>query len=150
MSEGILIRKCKGSNITIDSKKVTKITIEACENTTINLDTVILSSTLEIINSEKCNIQYKSSDEKNTFLTIQIDNTKKNDFKVLPNSNGDLTGITIFSDNRCTKNTITIPNFENIKEFKTHDIIINDVDTIQHRTKISEKTNSVITVPVAR
>eukprot|EP01080_Neovahlkampfia_damariscottae_P008074 gene8074-12535_t len=150
MSDGILIRKCEGSTITVDSKKVTKITIEGCENTTINLDTIILSSTLEIINSEKCNIQFKSPDENYSFLTVQIDNTKKTDLKFLLNTFGDLTETTIFSDNRCLKNSLTIPNFENDKEFKTHDIVINDIETIQHRTKISKKTNSVITVPVAR
>ena len=150
MSDGILIRKCTGSNIILDSKKVSKVTIEGCENSTITLDTIILSSTLEIINSESCNIQFQTSDENSSFLTLQIDNTKKTDVKLLPNSKGNLTEITIVSDNRCDKNSVTIPDFEDVKNFKTHDVIFDDKETIQHRTKISQKTNSIITVPIAR
>jgi hypothetical protein len=145
MNDGVLIRKCKESTITIDSKKVTKIIIEECENTTINIECIILSSTFEVINCDSCNIQFKSPEGEPSFITLQIDNSKKTDLKFIPNSKNELSSITIISDNRCQKNSITIPNFENEKEFMIHDILIEDLDYVQHRSKISKKTNSVIT-----
>lgn len=150
MNECIYVKECQGCTITINPNKCSKVVIEKSKKCSIEIDTILISSQLEIISCEEVKIILKKTNKEDAYVTVQCDNSIRSDIKFIP-LEGVLHGITILSSPESLGNTITLPDFSTVKGYKTHEINIDTKsDSVQHRTTINMKANSVVTTPIIR
>lgn len=151
MNECIYVKECEGCTITINPKKCSKVVIERTKKCSILIKSILVSSQLEIINSDEVNVTVEKTEKEDSYITIQCDKSTNSNITFVPFENV-LHGVTILSSSESLGNTVTLPDFEKGKgETKKHDIIIDkDSNSLQHRSTINIKANSVITTPIIR
>jgi hypothetical protein len=147
MGDCIFIKQCVDCTILINPKKCSKVIIDKCQNSTIVLETTLVSAVVEIIGSEKCNVTFKKMEKDDTYITVQCDKSTNTNFKFLP-FEFMLPGIIIMSCPKSLDNMITLPDSVRENEFLTHHIEIIESDAVQHRTHY--KNGKVHTVPIIR
>src|SRR4051812_36588783 len=105
MRDCIYITECSGCTIIVNPKKCSKVVIDKCANSSILLETTLVSAVTEIIGCENCNISFKKMDKDETYLTLQCDRTTDTNLKFIP-CEKQMYGITILSDPKSLKNSV--------------------------------------------